>query len=323
MSGAGGLLAGIDIGGTKAVAVLARGGQVIEEVRLEGWTRGVWKDDLATLAEALESLLEKAGVPPSGLSALGVSAAGPLDPQEGVVLNPPNLPGWERVPVRRFLSSRFVVPVRLENDANAAALAEWRYGAGRGARNFAYLTMSTGVGAGLILDEKLYSGTRFQAGEVGHMPVVPNGLECVCGLRGCLEAYTGGAALARRLRADAECGACPTLLELAGGRTAAITPRTWVEAIRGGDRYALQVLEEYIDPLATGLAIIVMAFDVERIILGTIVQQNPDLFLAPLRERLLARVWSAYADVELRAGELGLRLPAYAALCVAELGPAQ
>jgi glucokinase len=314
--------AGLDIGGTKAVAVVAgRDGEGLREVRIESWTRGTWEQDFETLARTLDGLLAESGVAPEDLETLGVSAAGPLDPVRGIVLNPPNLPGWENAPVGPYFEKRLKVRVRVENDANAAALAEWRFGAGRGSRNLAFLTMSTGVGAGLILDGRLYRGARFQAGEIGHVPVVPEGRPCACGLRGCLEAYTGGAALAARLRSDVAEGRSPAILELAGGDSGAVTTATWVGAIRAGDPYAVALRDEYVDHLSRGLAILVTTLDLERVILGTIVQRNPDLLLEPLQVRVGERVWKSHHDVQVLAGELGERMPAYAALSVAELEP--
>jgi glucokinase len=314
--------AGLDIGGTKAVAVVAgRDGEGLREVRIESWTRGTWEQDFETLARTLDGLLAESGVAPEDLETLGVSAAGPLEPVRGIVLNPPNLPGWENAPVGPYFEKRLKVRVRVENDANAAALAEWRFGAGRGSCNLAFLTMSTGVGAGLILDGRLYRGARFQAGEIGHVPVVPEGRPCACGLRGCLETYTGGAALAARLRSDVAEGRSPAILELAGGDSGAVTTETWVEAIRAGDPYAVALRDEYVDHLSRGLAILVTTLDLERVILGTIVQRNPDLLLEPLQVRVGERVWKSHHDVQVLAGELGERMPAYAALSVAELEP--
>ena len=314
--------AGLDIGGTKAVAVIAGpGGEGLRDVRIDGWTRGSWEQDFETLATTLDGLLEDAGVTPASLHALGISAAGPLDPVAGVVLNPPNLPGWEEAPIGSYFEKHLNVRVRLENDANAAALAEWKFGAGRGARNLAYLTMSTGVGAGLILDGRLYPGARLLAGEIGHSPIVPDGRPCPCGLRGCLEAYTGGAALTARLRTDVSEGRSPKILEIAGGNVDAITPRTWVEAVRAGDAYAIALRDEYVDHLSRGLAILVATLDLERIILGTIVRENPDVILDPLRDRVSERIWKSHRNVQILGGELGERMPAYAALSVAELEP--
>ena len=215
---AGGLLLGIDIGGTKTQIALGRAdGSLLGEAQLEAWTSGSYERDLERVAESARGVLEAASVSASALDAVGVSAPGPLDPVTGVIRDAPNLPGWHEVPIRARLERAFGRPVRLENDANAAALAEWRFGAGRGSRAFAFLTMSTGVGAGLVLDGRLYRGARFGAGEIGHIPVVPDGRACACGLRGCLEAYTGGAALAARIREDLGAGATSAIRELARG----------------------------------------------------------------------------------------------------------
>ncbi len=311
-----GVLLGIDIGGTKLNVALGRaGGELVREARIDGWTSGNATRDLARIAETARDLLTAARLEPSELAAIGVSAPGPLDPAAGVVRDAPNLPGWHEVPISAELSRAFGRPVRLENDANAAALAEWRFGAGRGSRAFAFLTMSTGVGAGFILDGRLYRGARYGAGEVGHMPVVPNGRECACGLRGCLEAYTGGAALAARLRADVAAGATTSLASDSAGLSA----ERWVAAVRGGDAYALAVFEEYLDVLAQGLAIVILSLDVDCIALGTIVSRNPDLFLGPLRARVNDRVWPRLRDTRIVPAELGERLCAYAGLCTALL----
>src|SRR5262249_6509691 len=133
------------------------------------------------------------------VAGVGVSMPSPLDVETGVVLNPPNLPSWDGLPVRSLVAEGLGRPVALENDANAAALAEWRFGAGRGCSDLVFLTMSGGVGGGLVLGGRLVRGVESSAGEVGHIPVEWEGEPCSCGLRGCLEAYTGGASWTRRL----------------------------------------------------------------------------------------------------------------------------
>jgi len=319
---AGGLLLGIDIGGTKAQIALGRAdGSLIREQQLEAWTSGDFERDLELVAERARALLAAAGVGTNGLDAIGVSAPGPLDPVRGVVHDAPNLPGWHEVPVRARLERALGRPVRIENDANAAALAEWRLGAGRGARAFVFLTMSTGVGGGLVLDGRLYRGARFGAGELGHIPIVAGGRACACGLRGCLEAYTGGAALAARIRAELEAGAKSAIRDLVGGDLARVSARTWTDALRAGDAYAERLRDEWLERLAQALAIVLIGLDVDRIALGTIVERNPDLFLEPLRARVAERVWPQLRDAAIVAGELGERLPAYAGLCTALLEP--
>lgn len=313
------LLLGLDVGGTKSLVALGRpGGQILAQSRHEDWASGGWQADLVQLESQARDLLQSAGVGESELDGFGVSAPGPLDPERGVVVAAPNLPGWRDVPVIERLASAFGVPGRLENDANAAALAEWRFGAGQGSRHMLYLTMSTGVGGGLILNGELYRGAHFAAGEIGHVAIVPGGRLCSCGLRGCLEAYTGGNGIAARIREDIQAGQATGILERSGGDLARVSARTWVEALRAGDPYARTLRDEYLDHLAQGLAAVVLGLDPECIVLGTVIQQNADLFLDDLRSRVSDRVWPLLRDVRIEAGALGAALPAYAALCIAE-----
>ena len=316
------LLLGMDIGGSKTVVALGRAnGELLAESRLDDWVSGSWKKDVETLVDHARVLLRGANVPEDAVHALGLSVPGPLNPVTGVVLEAPNLPGWKDVPLVEAIWKVFGVQVLLENDANAAALAEWRFGAGQGSRSMIYLTLSTGLGAGLILDGRLYRGAGFQAGELGHIPIEPSGRPCACGLRGCLEAYVGGAALAGRVREDVARGEAAAILELAGGDPARISAQHWVEALRSGDDYARRLCDEFLDRLAQGLAVLIPILNPDAILLGTIVRENPDLFVGELRRRVQERVWPSLQDVRIEPAHLGPRLPAYAALCVAALEP--
>jgi glucokinase len=240
----------------------------------------------------------------------------PLDCEEGVVLNPPNLPSWHGLPVRGLLAEALGRPVGLENDANAAALAEWRYGAGRGCQDLVYLTMSTGVGGGLVLGGRLHRGVASSAGEVGHIPVEWGGEPCSCGLRGCLEAYTGGAAWARRLARSAPPDGA--VARLAGGAAHA-RPEHVVAAARAGDAFALAELARFNDYLVRGLAAIAMTVAPQRIVLGTIpTAAGEALCLAPLRERFARAVWPFLAArIAILPSELGELLAAHAGIGVA------
>ncbi|MEE9280469.1 MAG: ROK family protein [Myxococcota bacterium] len=314
------LLLGIDIGGTKAVVALGHAnGEILAESRREHWTSGAWPTDLERLEAQSRELLRSAGVREDELDGLGLSAPGPLNPETGIVVEAPNLPGWRQVPVAERIGAAFGVPCRLENDANAAALAEWTFGAGQGSAHMLYLTMSTGVGGGLILNGELYRGAHFAAGEVGHIPIVPGGRTCSCGLRGCLEAYTSGAGIAARIREDIAAGRAPGMLERAGGDPDRVSARLWVEALRAGDAYARALKDDFVEHLAQGLAGLVIGLDPECIVLGTIIERNPDLFLDDLRDRVSERIWPVLRDVRIEAGALGPKLPAYAALCAAAL----
>lgn len=272
--------------------------------------------DLAEIADEARALCAEAGLEVSALRGVGVSAPGPLDPANGVLLDPPNLPGWREVPIRRLLGERLGLPVLVENDANAAALAEHRFGAGRGFRHVAYLTMSTGVGAGLVLDGRLYPGRQGMAGEVGHAPVEWEGEPCACGRRGCLEAYVGGAAWTRRLARTTPAGS--RVAALAGAPEQA-RPEHVVAAAREGDAFALSELDRYNDYLARGLTALIFVLAPEVVILGTIPSAaGEELCLAPVRAQVQAHVWPRLArDLRILPSGLGPDLPYLAGICVA------
>jgi glucokinase len=310
-------LLGIDIGGTKlALAVGDSSGRIFAHRRRPTEASGDAEADLRRIAADARSLLDEAGVSLDDVACIGVSVPGPFDRKRGLLLEPPNLPGWNQAPVRRVLADALGRPVHLENDANAAALAEWRFGAGRGFQHLVYLTMSTGIGGGLILDGRLYRGRADGAGEVGHIPVEWDGEPCACGMRGCLEAYAGGAAWARRLRAIAPVDG--RVAALAGGREHA-TPEHLVAAAREGDAFALGELARFNRYLARGIATLIFSLAPEVVILGTIPTAAGDaLCLDPVRELVAARVWPLLGEgVEIRPAGLGAELGDYAGLSVA------
>jgi glucokinase len=276
---------------------------------------------VARLAEDARALLREAGVSAGEVAAVGVSAPGPLDPEAGAVLKPPNHPGWERVPLRDWLEAELGRPVHVENDANAAALAEWRFGAGRGTQDLVYLTMSTGVGGGLVLGGRLHRGLFSSAGELGHAPIVWEGEPCACGLRGCLEAYVGGAAWARRLGRitppDSRVAA------LAGG-VAAARPEHVVAAAREGDAFAAEEMARYNEFLARAIVQLAFTLAPEVVVLGTIpTAAGEALCLEPVRRRVREHLWPFLAGrLRIAPAELGDRLPELAGIVVAREGSA-
>ncbi len=314
------LVCGIDVGGTKiALALGDEHGDVRAHERRPTEPSGDAGADLDRIAADVGGLLEKAGVARSELGGVGVSVPGPLDPERGLVLNPPNLPGWNEAPVRDRLADALGVPVFLENDANAAALAEWRFGAGRGTRHMLYLTASTGMGGGLVLDGRVHRGVMASAGEVGHMPVEWEGEPCSCGLRGCLEAYVGGRSWTRRLQRVTPGES--RVAALAGGPERA-RPEHVVEAAREGDAFALAEMDRFNEYVARGIVALVFALAPERIVLGTIaVAAGEELCFVPVRERVARHVWPFLAErLSIVPAELGPRLPDYAGLGVAFAG---
>jgi len=275
--------------------------------------------DLAAIVGDAHRLLARVGIAREQLAALGLSSPGPIDPESRHIVSPPNLPGWTDVPAPAILEDALGCPCFLENDANAAALAEWHFGAARGARDAVYLTMSTGVGGGLILGGRLHRGVGWCAGEVGHAPVEWDGLPCACGLRGCLEAYVGGRAWAEHLRSRA--AAEGRVAQLAGGKER-IQPEHLVAAAHEGDAFAVAELDRFNDYLARSLVQIVCTVAPEVIVLGTIpTAAGERLCIAPIQRRVRERVWARLgARVRIVPAALGERLPYYAGLCPALAG---
>jgi len=315
-----GVLAGIGVGGTKiAFAAGDASGRLLATERRPTAGSGDGAADVRGLIADLRALLAANAIEARDVDAIGISVPSPLDPERGVVLNPPNLPGWHEVPVRDLVADAFGVPVFLENDANAAALAEWHFGAARGFQHVAYLTMSTGVGGGLILGGRLHRGVMAGAGEVGHAPVEWDGEPCSCGLRGCLEAYVGGASWTRRLRRIAPLDSA--VVARAGGRDA-VKPEHVVEAARAGDAFALAEMERWNEYTARGLVSLVFTLAPQVIVLGTIATAaGEELAFAPIRARVRERVWPALVEgLAIVPAALGKQLPYHAAIGVAYEG---
>jgi glucokinase len=307
---------GIDIGGTKtALALGDAGGRVLADARIATAPSGDALRDLARIAEAARALLATRGLTGGGLEVVGVSLPGGVDARGGFVRNPPNLPGWHEAPVRDALATALGARVALENDANAAALAEWRFGAARGAQHAVYLTMSTGVGGGLILGGRLHRGDENLGGEVGHMPVVWQGEPCACGLRGCVEAYIGGAAWAKRLARETPTGSA--VARLAAEQGVPPRPEHVISAVRRGDAFALAELARFNEVLAQTLCTLAAALAPEIFVLGTIVVAAGELCLGPVRELVRANSWPRPRPIAIEPAALGDRLPLLAGLGVA------
>ena len=186
---------GIDIGGTKISVVLGdEKGRLETQKILPTLTGAKTREGVRALVKTLLELKKQAG---GRVEGIGIGIPGPVDSDKGIVPKSPNLPGWENLPLARILRNELKLPVLMGNDANAAALGEKIFGQGKGKKDFIYVTVSTGIGSGIIVDGKLLEGVSFVAGEVGHMTIVPSGQICKCGKKGCLESYASGTAIAR------------------------------------------------------------------------------------------------------------------------------
>ncbi len=308
-------IAGMDIGGTKCASILA---EVTKESvrflnRTEFPTGGVWKNVLERLAADLEKNAEKAGIPISDLAAVGISCGGPLDAERGLILSPPNLPGWDEVPVCAFFRSRWGIPARLMNDADACAVAEWKYGAGRGLSHVIFLTFGTGMGAGLILNGKLYEGACSSAGEIGHVRIGGDG-PVGYGKRGSFEGYCSGSGIARLARILSEERAQSGKPYPIGGKENP-SAKEIAEAARGGNEDAAEVYREAGRRLGTGLSILVDVLNPQMIVMGGVFMRSHDL-LEDEMLRVMQRECLPHAleAVRIVPSELGERIGDYGAV---------
>jgi glucokinase len=280
-------VAGVDIGGThQTVAVVGGDGRIVAQRRTRTAPGAAAPQLVQWIGAALDSAIAEAGPPVQGI---GIGFGGPVDHARGQIVRSHHVPAWEGFPLRDVLSERYRAPTVLDNDANAAALGEARFGAGKGFPNLVYVNVGTGIGAGLVLAGRLYRGAHGLAGELGDVTVVPDGAACACGKRGCLEAYASGRALGRRAReavaADPAGGAL--LLRLAGSAAAVEGPHV-VGAARAGDALATRLLDETADHLGAALATAVGLLDPDAIVLGGGVATAGEVLFGPLR-RALAR----------------------------------
>jgi len=271
------LFLGIDIGGTKSAVVIGdKSGTVL--ARLSAPTPAAsWPEAQSRLRTLTRAVCRDAGVKLTALTAAGVSYGGPVNSRTGIAQAPPNLPAWGDLPLKALLEAELGLQVTVENDANATALAEHRWGAGQGCLDMAFLTLGTGIGAGLILNNALYRGRGDLAGEIGHAIVFPNGPLCVCGKRGCLEALASGTALGRRGR------------EVFGDES--LTAHDVCARARLGDPLALSIIADAALALGIGLANLLHTLNLERIVLGTLAVHAADLLLEPIRAATEANCW--------------------------------
>jgi glucokinase len=265
---AGALAGAIDLGGTKILAaVVDEDGAIRGQDRRETEAARGQEHVITNMVESIVAACEQAGAAIDALMGIGVAVPGPIDLEAGVLASPPNLQGWKNVPLVRLLEERTGAPVLLENDANAAAVGEHAFGAGRGAQNMIYITISTGIGGGIIADGRIYPGATGAAGEIGHVVVDPAGPRCGCGRYGCLEAFASGTAIAREGKYSAAEDRSPALLELAG-RDGTITAEMVAEAARDGDPEAQAIIAVAAHALGLGLVTLVHLFNPELIVIG-------------------------------------------------------
>lgn len=314
------LVIGVDLGGTQIRTAALQGAILKSRVSLLTGEDPTPERIMPRIFQAVEQALGSADTTLNEISGIGIAAPGPLDNRTGVVFAPPNLPGWDHVPLKDLFQQQFNVPIFVENDANTAALGEYMFGAGRGSKEMVYMTISTGIGGGIISNGKILEGISGTAAELGHMTIDWRGERCNCGNIGCLEAITSGTAIGRRANEMIAIGRGEELLAFAlahqksveekepGVTTSTIhvNARTVAMAAEAGIPLACDIIARAAEALGVGLVNIIHIFNPELIILGGGVTQMGAVLLDPARR-----------IVEQRA----MRVPREAArIVLAELG---
>ena len=305
---------GIDIGGTKCA--LSVGECAADSVKIlhreEFPTKGLsWREVLEEFGRRIDGFLSRGENAAFAVKNIGISCGGPLDSKAGVVLSPPNLPGWDDVPVVKFFADRYGVPVHLQNDANACAYAEWKFGAGRGTRNMVFMTFGTGLGAGLVIDGKLYSGTNDNAGEIGHIRLAPTG-PVGYNKEGSAEGFCSGAGMTRLafIRAKEQGVELP----------ADFSTKELFRRIDEGDAFCLSVFRESAAHLGMILAYTIDILNPEVIVLGGVFMRQQERFMKEIAP-VLEREALPFANRVCRIVGAGLseNIGDYAALAVANM----
>ncbi|MGC1870644.1 MAG: ROK family protein [Acidobacteriaceae bacterium] len=312
---------GVDIGGTKTAVVLcSKPPAILDRVAFPTLPERGPDYTLTRIRQAIHQMIRSHGLFPEQIEAIGISCGGPLDRKRGVIQSPPNLPTWHDVPIVDVLMSEFNVDCRLENDANAGAIAEHRFGAGRGVQNMIFLTMGTGLGAGIILDGRLYHGSSDMAGEIGHVRLTASG-PVGYNKTGSVEGWASGAGMAQaaweRVAVAMEKGEVTSLVgHLATNRI--LTAKDVADAARQGDPLAQQIVCDTGTRLGEALAILVDLLNPELIVIGGIGMRMGDSLLAPARAAMKREALPIAAEAcRIVPAALGERIGDIAAVCVA------
>jgi len=311
-------LLGIDIGGTKtSVCVGNVHGEIMASKRIPTSCESI-ETYRRQLLELCFAVLEQAKVQPEALNAVGISAPGPLDVKRGVLIAPPNNPGWKDVPIVALVQKAFKAPVYLNNDANACALAELLFGRHKGVQNLVYLTFSTGMGGGIIANGELIQGRTDTGGEVGHHTLDPSGPLCGCGQRGCWEAYVGGRNVAEQLKRKIGEGNIKTAIVDKAGGIERIDMRALEAAAKEGDRFAMAEWDLFAERMAQGIGNLIMILNPDVVILGTMAIHAGEFVMAPIRDKLPKYAWEwPLKACKVEASQLGGKIGDLSALAVA------
>ncbi len=297
------LVVAVDLGGTQIrVALSDLDGNFLRRVACPTEASQGLEAVLRRLVARIQEVRQ--GIRDDDLLGVGVGSPGPVDALGGMIISPPNLPGWNEVPLRDILEQRLSLPVRLANDANAAALGEWAFGAGRGHQNVVYVTISTGVGGGVISEGRLLLGHRGLAVEVGHMTLQPDGPRCNCGNHGCWEALASGTAIARQGAEAVRAGRSALLSELCDGAPEDVDARLVGEAAGRGDPAAQEIIERAAFYCGVGVGNLLHLYSPELVLIGGGVSRLGDVLFSAVRRVARERVMPPYRGVPIEPAAL-------------------
>lgn len=301
------LILGIDLGGTKILtAVVDRKGKMLSRDRSTTPADQGPKAVIRTIVDSAQRSIKRAGLTATELTGIGLGAPGLSNPETGVLFTSPNLPDWRNVPLRDIIQKELGSRTFLINDANAAALGELHFGAATGAENFIYITISTGIGGGIVINRRIYTGASGLAGEIGHMTIDDDGPLCHCGNRGCWESLASGTALAQEARQWIEQGAGAAILALAGGKLENVTAEVIHRAAQAGDNLAKEIITRSSYYVGVGLANLINLFNPELIVIGGGLSNIGDMLFEPAYEVARNRAFQeSYQAVRFSLAELG------------------
>ncbi len=284
----------IDLGGTKIITAIISSRVIAKEYQLTLAEEGL-QSVIKRVLSMINHLLSLRNLDPSQLDSISIAAAGAIDIEKGLVTLSPNLPDWRDIPLRDMVGEKYGVNTFLINDASAAALGEHHFGAGKGVSNLIMVTVGTGIGGGIIINGKLYSGPSGSAGEIGHMTIDVNGPKCSCGNIGCLERLVSGTAVAEEAIRRLSQGEKSSLTEIGGGKIKSITAEKVSLAAQNGDSLAMEVISKAATYLGIGLVNLVNIFNPEMIIIGGGLAKVGDLLLEPARRVVRERAFQLSA----------------------------
>lgn len=257
---------GVDLGGTRIkLGIVSEAGKLISKISVKTEAEKGPKNVIDNIISGIEELTNKSKYKISGI---GIGCPGVVTPGKGIVENPPNLPGWNKVNIGRIISKEFNKQVLVDNDANAAAIGELTFGSGKNYKSFIMITLGTGVGGGIVIDKKIYHGDFGAAGEIGHISIDYNGPKCNCGSYGCIEAYVGNHYLKERVRTELKKHPESKIWKLINNDLSKVSPRNVQDAAETGDEFAKSVIEDLGFYLGSAFTSLCNVLDISVFIIG-------------------------------------------------------